>query len=492
MQLRFILLLIIVMRAQGCVCAGDWPSVKQAWRNAPFVFLGTVELADPDRDSRETMFQEQSVRIRVDQAFKGVTTGQTIDLQEGGDDCSAKFRTGQRAVFYLQQGSTPGSWVVPGCTRSLGNPAPSGDDLLFLRQLPKSATGTRLSGEVELYEDSAKEAFRRVGGVPNVPVRISGPKGLAVETKTNADGAYEVYSLPPGKYSIDITVPEGFKIVFHMVEGSLHVVEGSPLPSSNQASRPVSRDEAEVELVDNGGVSVGFVLKADTRLSGRLLDARGDPMTGVCIDLEPLEGREEGGARFFDCSKAGGLFQMEMMPPGRYWLVARDEIRMDQLKSTSTLYYPGVRDRNNAKIVSIESGKYLENLDIKLPSDEKRYQFTGRMQFEDGVPAALATVTFTSPLHGYTETTESAADGSFGLSVLAGMEGQLDGEMFVLAPILTSCPEFKVGPRIRGMLRFMDASSISLSSDSDRKDLKLVLPSPSCKAWPPALKPAPR
>lgn len=485
MRLRFILLLIIAMRVQGCVCAGNWPSVKQAWTNAPFVFLGTVALADPDRESRETIFQEQSVRIRVDQAFKGVTTGQTIDLHEGADDCSAKFRTGQRAVFYLQQGSTAGTWVVPPCSHSLGNAAPSGDDLLFLRQLPKSAIGTRLSGEVELYEDSAKEAFRRVGGVPNVSVKISGPKGSTVETKTNVDGAYEVYNLPPGQYSIDIAAPEGLKIEFP-------VIEGSPLSLSNQASRPVSRDEAEVELGANGGVSAGFVLKADTRLSGRLLDEKGDPMTGVCIDLEPLEGRGESGARFFDCSKAGGVFQMEMMPPGRYWIVARDEIRMDQLKSTSTLYYPGVRDRNNARIVSIEPGKYLEHLDIKLPSDEMRYQFTGRIQFEDGAPATLATVTFASPRHGYTETTESAADGSFGLSVLAGMEGQLDGEMYVFASTLASCPQFKVGPRIRGILRFMDTSSISLSSDSDRKDLKLVLPSPSCKAWLPAQNPTPR
>jgi hypothetical protein len=466
MQLRFILLLIIAMRVQGCACSGNWPSVKQAWTSAPFVFLGTVEMADPDRDSRETIFQEQSVRIRVDQAFKGVKVGQTIDLRQGANDCAAKFRTGQRAVFYLYQGEAAGSWFVPSCTRSLGNPAPSGDDLLFLRGLPKSAVGTRLSGEVELYEDSAKEAFRRVGGVPNVSLKISGSTGSTVETKTNVDGAYEVYNLPPGKYSIDIAAPQGL--------------------------RPVSRDETDVELVDNGGVSAGFVLKADTRLSGRLLDPKGDPMTGVCIDLDPLEGRGENGARFFDCSKVGGVFQMEMMPPGRYWLVARDEIRMDQLRSTSTLYYPGVRDRNNAKIVSIELGQYLEHLDIKLPSDEKRYQFTGRMQFEDGVPAALATVTFTSLLHGYTETTGSAADGSFGLSVLAGMDGQLDGEMFVLAPILTSCPEFKIGPRIRGILRFMDTSSISLSSDSDRKDLKLVLPSPSCKAWPPARSSTPR
>ena len=96
---RFLLLLIFAARAQACMCAGNWPSVKQAWQQAPFVFLGTVEVADPNGDPRQTMFQEQFVRIRVDEAFKGVTAGQTIELHEGGTDCSEKFQTGERAVF---------------------------------------------------------------------------------------------------------------------------------------------------------------------------------------------------------------------------------------------------------------------------------------------------------------------------------------------------------------------------------------------------------
>jgi hypothetical protein len=95
-------------------------------------------------------------------------------------------------------------------------------------------------------------------------------------------------------------------------------------------------------LKRDGGASVDFVLQADTQLSGRMLDAKGAPITGVCVDLEPLEGRGENGARFFDCSKAGGVFKMAMMPSGKYWLVARDEIALNRFKSKSTLYYPGV------------------------------------------------------------------------------------------------------------------------------------------------------
>jgi hypothetical protein len=346
-----------------------------------------------------------------------------------------------------------------------------------LRGLPKSAIGTRLSGEVDLYEDSPTQAFKRVGGVPNVRVKISGPLGFTREAVTNVAGVYELYGLRPARYSVSIEVPSGLRIKFPVVTGSAPV-------QGNAAAV----DGAAVSLDQNGGASVAFVLQADTRLSGRMLDAKGMPMAGVCIDLEPLEGRGENGAAFFDCSKVGGVFKMTMMPPAKYWLVARDEVRLDGLQSKSTLYYPGVRDRERATIVSIEAGNYLEHLDMRLPSDEKRYKIAGRFQFIDGAPVASATVTFTSPQSGYSESTDTGKDGSFGLSVVAGMEGHLKGQLGLPEPILRSCPEFRVEPRRRGIFRFMDASPIPLSADADHEDLKLELTSPSCKSWPPSRK----
>ena len=63
MTWRFALLLVFAARSWACACSGNWPSVKQAWKDAPAVFLGTVEIADPDGDGRQVMFQEQSVRL---------------------------------------------------------------------------------------------------------------------------------------------------------------------------------------------------------------------------------------------------------------------------------------------------------------------------------------------------------------------------------------------------------------------------------------------
>jgi len=460
---RIALLTVLATRAWACSCGGNWPSAKQAWQNQPFVFLGTVENADPDPGS---MFHEQTVRIRVDEAFKGMFNGETIVLHQGGNDCDAKFRTGQRSVFYLD-GGPPNNWRVPSCTRALAEP--DGDDVLFLRGLPDSAKGTRLSGEVELYEDSRTQAFRRVGGIPDVNVKITGPEGFTRQVKTNSTGVYEVFGLPPGRYSVHIDVPKDLKLDFPVASGSSVVLH----------------DEAAIQIAPNGGASIDFVLQADTRVSGRMLDSTGKPLADICIDLEPIEGSGENGAYFFDCTNRRGAFAMEMMPPGTYLLVARDPIKFGAQKSESTLYYPGVRDRVQATAVLVEPGKYTKNLDIRLPSAEQRFTISGRFLYADGVPVANGTVTFASQAHGYSERTGTSSDGYFGLRVVTGLQGELTGTMGVMRPILRSCPDFHVSPKEAGLFRFMDADPIPLKIDSDHPGLELKLSSPSCKFWPP-------
>jgi hypothetical protein len=221
---------------------GDWGSAKQAWTNAPAVFLGTVEIAEPDGPSRELIFQEQVVRIRVDEAFKGVSVGQRIELHQAASDCAAKFRTGERRVFYMSRGRS-GDWFVAPCTHSLGDPDPDGDDLLFLRGLPKSAAGTRFSGEVEYYQETPRDGFKRVGGIPNIEVRIVSvePFPKETKTKTNSAGVYEVFGLPPGPYSVSIDVPGGKKLKFSMVTGSKPFADNASVTLTSDGAAGASR-----------------------------------------------------------------------------------------------------------------------------------------------------------------------------------------------------------------------------------------------------------
>ena len=454
---RTVILLALTAPTWACVCSGGRPSVNQAWHEAPFVFVGTVELADPDLPDSQTQFEDQLVRILVDEPFKGVAKGQVIELHQGGSDCDAKFRTGEHFVFYLSMGGNPKEFAVPACTRALENAEAGSDDLLFLHGLPKSAIGTRLSGQIEHYENRPNNDFHRVGGVPNVTVWITASGQPPHQTVTNSAGAFEVYGLAPGDYSVHIDVPSGL----------------TPFLGGPDSMAKLEQDAAE---------TIDFTLMADTRLSGRVLDAKGSPRPDVCFDLESIE---EPGRVEFGCSKTDGRFKITQMPAGKYRLVAYDEVGTRSAKSQSTLYYPGVRDLNQAGVITIEAGKYVDDLEVRIPTGEIRHQLSGKLQYSDGAPVAIARVTFTSPEHGYAETTETGEDGSFHLSVLAGMRGQLEGSAQVLDSTLTQCPQFRASPEQAGIVRFMETNSISLSPDSDDNSLQLELRFRSCLFWPP-------
>ena len=76
----------------------------------------------------------------------------------------------------------------------------------------------------------------------------------------------------------------------------------------------------------------------------------------MCIDLEPLEGRGENGTPSLTVQKWRSLHNAKAMPPP-YLLGRHDDVQLDLLKSKSTLYYPGVRDREQATMVSVVRDK---------------------------------------------------------------------------------------------------------------------------------------
>jgi hypothetical protein len=451
---RCALILLVATPAWACSCSG-WQRPKQAWQKAPVVIYGTVVFADPEVG---TMFHQQRVRIQTDEAFKGAKIGDSFDLELGGTDCDVKFSNAERVLLYLYRDRTSGSWYLPWCSGAGGTGA-----LAFLRGLPKSAQGTRLSGEVELYEDHPTKPFQRVGAVPGVSVVISGPDGKVFEAVTNAEGVYERYGLAPGRYSVTMNAPKGWRIKFPIA-----------IPQA-------CGEENATDLTPNGDASVSFVLQPDTRISGSVLDQAGKPVPHVCMNLMEKEGRGEQDAFFFECSKEGdGTFKFEMMPPGEYRIIAHDDVKIDGRKSRSTAYVPGVRDREQARIIKVETGKYVSGLELRIPADEKRYEFSGHAEYTDGVPV-VGSVTFSSERSGYTERIEIRPDGSFVLPVVAGMDGELYAGTGLIMNLLTSCPQFKV-VKEGGMIVTAETPKLPLTSDSDHRDLKLVMPFASCKS----------
>ena len=351
MTWRLALMLMAAARTWACVCTGNELSVKEAWEKTPAVFLGTVEMADPDS---QTMFQAQAVRIRVDEAFKGVSAGQTIQLHQGTSDCDAKFRTGHRAVFYLYPGRTPGSWSLSGCTHSFGRADPPGDDLLFLRGLPGSLRKNRLAGEITLYENSVSEGFRQSRVLSGIHVYFRSANHSA-EAVTNENGVYEFYDLPPDHYRIVIDVPKGLRIKFPIIAGG----EGR-----RDRFEDLRVTEPVVELGGDTAADVSFLLIVDNQISGRVLDSSGKPVKDVCVHLNPAVGETDRGFLISKCAEDDGSYQLKDMPSGRY-LITAQRWANGRLQ-TSKIFYPGTTERENAVVVTIGSGAHLDGFDIRM------------------------------------------------------------------------------------------------------------------------------
>jgi hypothetical protein len=420
------------------------------------VFLGVVDRVDPPAAT----FTAQTAWVTVKEPFKGVSVGQQIVLKQAGNDCAPKFKAGSEVLFYLSP-LQPGFWVAPGChrSRSLSDAA---DDLLFLRALPKSALANRLSGEVDLYENSPGVGFHKVRPFSGMRVTIAS-KAADFYAFTNTDGVYEVYGLPPGTYTVKIDMPPGLKLQFPVITGPGHGL----LPR-----------ETTVSLDNETAVSVDFVLYENNRISGVLLTPEGRPVQHSCLDLEPAD-LEAGQRRIFGCTQQDGSFTLENMPSGRYILVGNKSGRISISEPFPTTYYPGVSTRGDGQVLEIVRGQSIEGLQFRLPTMVRQIAVSGRVQFSDGVPVPQAYLKHSSNDPTYRH---SDSDGHFSIRLLADKHGELSAEIVSAGSELEACPEWKAKGDSR-MLVTLTSSSVPISGD--RSDVLLIMPVRSCPAWRP-------
>jgi hypothetical protein len=160
-----------------CSCVG-WPSAPQAWQGSTLVFAGRVERASMGiRGEGDSAFGEQTAWIKVEEPFKGVRREQSLTLKQQISSCGGEFTVDDRLLFYLFPAEEPDTWEVHACHRSRGLEA-AADDFLFLRALPDSAKTNRLSGTVELYEQSWTDEFESIGRKPASVSRFLEEVGL--------------------------------------------------------------------------------------------------------------------------------------------------------------------------------------------------------------------------------------------------------------------------------------------------------------------------
>ena len=317
------LILTVTKTANACSC-GPRPTVLQSFEESDEVVIVRAVSVEKVQDKEDRYHVEgvRSTRMVVEKVFKGKlkVRDEIIIGQGSGANCVSTFNeesVGHQFLFYLDRpekfsnSSLPadeaGLWFAYFCGRSRGLDY-AAEDLLYLENLSKLRGKTRISGSITgggyVYPD-----FDAAGQ----KIKIIGAK-KTYQTKTDKDGVFEIYDLPPGKYFIEPETPAGWKIDRYWLRYSSSVV-GAEIGQPEMKSPK----QVAVMLEPKKHASVDLVFTIDNYVRGRVLDPTGRAMYHVCVYLQQ-PGEDRLGR--YDCTDEQGRFEITEVPEGEYVLVA--------------------------------------------------------------------------------------------------------------------------------------------------------------------------
>ena len=359
--------------AKACTCAyGGSAPCQEYWRTDA-VFSGTVIGAssiEVKYDSLKTT--ERLVRVAINQSFRGFESGQVEIITGWGDsDCGYQFKLGGTYLIYATKHKSDGRLRTSICSRT--RPLTEADsDLAFFNSLATAEHTATIFGTVVKTNHEAKDGENMFQPVSGAEVAVDGENNHR-ELKTDTKGAFSFGKLKPGKYKVLLTFPPGLGQRDREDDGARNI-------------------EDEVEVAAQGCAQTNFYLESDTRVSGRVVDARGEPISNLSLEMR---GAESGGPNISAFLEArtdkDGRFEFSFVPPGNYLLGHR--IRNSQYQPPyPRTYYPGVGLRSLARPITVKENSGVRDLELMMPSPLSEYQLEVQVVWSDGTDAPGASV----------------------------------------------------------------------------------------------------
>lgn len=382
---------------------GPSPTPCAAFWNASAVFAGRVE-------SIARAGQERRLTFTVLDGFRGVaaTVDQSAEREAGsavtveiapGATCAARFRQGREYMVYAARTADGAGAMFVDCsrTRELDDAAA---DLSYARSVADgSAPVGAINGRVLIVP---RDLAGRVSG-PAVPasdiaVRIA-TSGGEERTVTNVAGDFSSAARGAGSYVMSLEVPATF---------------------STETSR------ARIDLRDPRACGdVEFQLAYDGRLSGRVLDASGRPLTGLTVEVATIDLVQ----RRLAVTDREGRYEVRRMPPGRFVIgVTSGTARTGKAPRT---FLPGVPQPSAASRLTVGAGERATAPDFRLPVGVRYVAVSGFVFDADGQPAEGAQVYVKGPIEGDRIVGAPVAVdfmGRFTVAVLAGGDAAIFAE----------------------------------------------------------------
>ena len=196
---------------------------------------------------------------------------------------------------------------------------------------------------------------------------------------TDAKGKFTLRDVDPGVYTLSVE-RDGYV-----------VARAQPQTVSVQAGQTTS--DVKLKLLRTGAVS------------GRILDADGDPVSGVNVVVSPARAiKNARPLSFYGQTNDRGEYRVFHIPPAAYRVYAtysqrirNDGFRMQAPASPGaasggeaypTVYYPATMDARQAAVVTVEPGTELHGIDLQLVK-VRGVRVSGRVAPPAGGPAPL-------------------------------------------------------------------------------------------------------
>ncbi len=466
----------LVGKAEACSCGGPGP-VDGAYAESPNVVvlkLRSIEKYPDDTD--EGQYSVGNVKrsvLTVEKVFKGkLKVGQELPFRQGGGaDCVWTFSeesVGNEYLLYLDaKPDKNGLWTGHVCSRS-GSTKYRASDLLYLEKLPKVLGKTRISGK--LYQEittAVEGGYQEDKLLTDRYVWVRG-NGKEIKLRTDRNGAYEVYDLPPGKYKLSPEKLAGYK---------LHSYDDE------------KKDFVEIELKPKSHEEVDFDFEIDNSIEGKIFDANGRPVPIVCLELQPAQGKLAPYTYLGTCTKEGGVFKFDSVPAGTYVIAVNKEGKRSGDQPFGKFFYPNKASREEASEISIGPGEHQTGLIIIAPDTMDTVVYTGKLLFEDGKPVPNAFIRFYQDSDkprendynpdGGTQTNEK---GEFSLRLLKGNKGYIFGSFFTYSGKYENCPKLeKLIKASRSSVPSIETPEVKVNPITDLSEIEVRFTFPSCK-----------
>jgi protocatechuate 3,4-dioxygenase beta subunit len=321
--------------------------------------------------TKQIKYAVGKISFEVLESFVGTNKETQFNISDKGSTCDFRFQTNQTyLIFAFKNNDGTFSSSICSPTKLLQD---AEKDLEFLRNPPKSGSGAKIFGTVYESINDYSEENRSAKEMKNQKIKIqstSNPKKVYF-TQTNSEGKYEV-NVSVGNYKISPLIPKYF---------------------TYEISRYSYPNTKIIKAQDRHCEELTFLIKNDSKISGKILDSNSKPIENITIELYSEKSERSLNAHGeWATSDKNGNFLFQGIPKGRYFLSLNYFEPPDEKMPFSTTYYPNVFSQSKAKILEINNGTKINQLVYQLPPKLKKLNVEGIVTFADGKPVENAEV----------------------------------------------------------------------------------------------------